>query len=167
MSTIWCVLQCGKPCNEATESITSLISWETIRNKALLWSGLDTFGDVYTSVDWDKGPSGHAVHKNCITIISTARRLKQAKNRQKKREVEENQNQSSSRSESSSLTASVVTAPLVTPSSVLPATLSTAQSSISYSAPHATSLTEPDAKRRRSSVEGPIHDKTKCIWYLR
>ena len=52
-----CVL-CGSLCNEATDTIRSTQRWENIKQKALLWNGLDKFGHVYPTVDWDKGPVG-------------------------------------------------------------------------------------------------------------
>ena len=67
-----CILQCGSLCNEATESIKSSQRWENIKEKALLWSGLDKSGHVYsTTVDWDKGPVGQCVHEKCrLTLIN-------------------------------------------------------------------------------------------------
>jgi len=56
-----CILPCGKLCVKASDSISSTERWETIKKKALLWSGLDKFGDVYTTVDWDNGPAGQYV----------------------------------------------------------------------------------------------------------
>ena len=58
MSTLPCVLQCGELCNEATDTIISVESWENLKEKAQLWSGLDKFGDIYATVDWDNGPGG-------------------------------------------------------------------------------------------------------------
>ena len=58
MSTVPCILQCGGLCNETTDAIACVESWDNIKKKALLWRGLDKFGDVYATVDWDNGPSG-------------------------------------------------------------------------------------------------------------
>uniref|UniRef100_UPI00358FA70A uncharacterized protein n=1 Tax=Myxine glutinosa TaxID=7769 RepID=UPI00358FA70A len=128
MSTVPCVLQCGGLCNEATDVITSVESWENLKKKALLWSGLDKFGDVYATVNWDNGPGRQCVHKSCRLTLWNANKLEQAKTRQKKREVKECQSQSSS---------------------------------VSEAFPPAAS---PPAKRLRSSVEGLIHEKKKCVW---
>lgn len=85
MSTaVPCVLQCGELCNEATDAITSVGRWENLKQKALLWSGLDTFGDVYTTVNWENGHNGQCVHKACSLHLATTRKLEQAKKRQKK-----------------------------------------------------------------------------------
>ena len=89
MSTVPCVLQCGRLCNEATDAIVSVESWENLKKKALLWSGLDKFGDVSAMVDWDNGPGAQCVHKSCKLTIWNAKKLEQAKTRHKKREVEE------------------------------------------------------------------------------
>ncbi|KAL8614173.1 hypothetical protein ACOMHN_026390 [Nucella lapillus] len=98
-AAIPCVLQCGEPCDETTDAITSIHRWESIKKKAQLWSGFDKFGDVYTSIIWDNGPDGQYVHNSCVLTLSNARKLEQAKNRQKKRAVDECQPHSSSLSE--------------------------------------------------------------------
>ena len=51
-----------------------------MKEKALLWSGLDKFGDVYAMVDWDKGPVGQYIHNTCMLTFSNAKKLEQAKN---------------------------------------------------------------------------------------
>jgi len=128
MSTIPCLLQCGVPCNEANDAIVNVESWENLKKKALLWSGLDKFGDVYATVDWNNGPGRQCVHKACKLTLWNTRKLEQAKARQTKLEVEVCPVQSSSMSVA-----------------FLPAA-------------------DPPAKRLRSSVEGLIHEKTKCVW---
>ena len=97
-----CMLQCGEPCNPATDAIGSIERWESIRQKALLWKGLDKFGSVHECVDWVKGPVGHFIHDSCRLTFSNTKKLEQAQKRQKKREVEEYQSQSSSIAEISS-----------------------------------------------------------------
>ncbi|KAI4796901.1 hypothetical protein KUCAC02_026681, partial [Chaenocephalus aceratus] len=54
--------KCGRVCSKATDAITSIEKWDTLKNNTELWSGLDKFGDVHTSIDWDTGPVGHCVH---------------------------------------------------------------------------------------------------------
>ena len=58
-----------------------------MKEKALLWSSLDKFGDVHATVDWDKGPVGQYVHNTCMLTFSNTKKLEQAKKRQKKREL--------------------------------------------------------------------------------
>ena len=84
MSTVPCILQCGEFCDETKDSITSIERWKNLKEKALLWRGLDKFGDVYATVDWDKGPMGQCVHDSCRLTLSNTRKLDQAKKRQKK-----------------------------------------------------------------------------------
>ena len=84
-----CVLQCGRFCNEATDSITSIERWENMKKKALLWRDLDRFGNVHAAVDWEKGPVGQYVHNTCRLTLWNAKKLKQSKERQKKREADE------------------------------------------------------------------------------
>ena len=93
-----CVLQCGELCDEATDSISSIERWENIKEKALLWSGLDKFGKVYATVDWHKGPTGLCVHSTCALTLWNAKKLEQAKKRQKKEEANQCQSQSLSTS---------------------------------------------------------------------
>jgi len=45
------ILQCGKLCDKNNDSISSIERWETIKQKALLWSDLDKFGNVYATID--------------------------------------------------------------------------------------------------------------------
>ena len=82
-----CIL-CGEPCNETIDSISSLERWENIHKKAMLWDGLDKFGNAYATVDWDKGPDGHCVHDSCRLTLYNANKLEQAQKRQKKRELD-------------------------------------------------------------------------------
>ena len=58
-----CIL-CGNVCNEATDSISSIERWENIKRKSQLWIGLDKFGNIHSSVDWEHGPAGHCVHES-------------------------------------------------------------------------------------------------------
>ena len=74
----------------------------SIRQKSLLWKGLDKFGSVHECVDWVKGPVGHFIHDSCILTLSNTKKLEQAQKRQKKREVDECLSQSSSVAEISS-----------------------------------------------------------------
>ena len=56
-----CLLQCGRPCNPATDAIGSTERWESIRQKSSFWKGLDKFGSIHECVDWVKGPAGHFI----------------------------------------------------------------------------------------------------------
>ena len=69
-----------------------------ISREKLLSKGLDKFGDVYERVDWDKGSVGQFVHDTCRLTLSSARKLEQAINRQRKRESDESQSSFSSKS---------------------------------------------------------------------
>ena len=75
--TMSTVLQCGGLCDEAADAI-STESWDSLEKKALLWSGLDKFGDVHATVDWGKGPIGQCVHDTCRVNLSRAKKLEQA-----------------------------------------------------------------------------------------
>ena len=58
----------------------------TLLRKLKDGKGLDKFGEVHETVDWEKGHSGQCVHNSCQLTISSERKLKQAQQRQKKRE---------------------------------------------------------------------------------
>jgi len=76
-----CILQCGKLCDEANDSISSIERWETIKQKALLWSELDKFRNIYATVDWNNGAAGQYVHDSCRLTLCNSKKLKQAKKR--------------------------------------------------------------------------------------
>ena len=80
------MLQCGEPCNPA---IGSFGRWESIRQKALLWKGLDKFGSVHECVYWELG----FMHDSCRFSFSNTKKLEQAQKGQKKREEDQCQSQ--------------------------------------------------------------------------
>ena len=84
MSPMLCVLQCGGLCNAATDAITSDKRWVNLKKKALLWSCLDKFGDIYKTVNWENGPSRKYIHDSCRLTICNSKKLEQAKTWQKK-----------------------------------------------------------------------------------
>ena len=51
--------------------------------------GLDKFGDVHATVDWDKGPIGQGVHDACRLNLCNMKKFEHTNKRQKKREVDE------------------------------------------------------------------------------
>jgi hypothetical protein len=68
-----CLLQCQKPC-DASNAIDNLRkeAWEKLKLKAFNWKGLDMFGNVYDTVNWQQGPSGKHVHGNCCFLTYRA-----------------------------------------------------------------------------------------------
>jgi len=90
-----CILQCGKLCDKANDSISSIERWETIKQKALLWSDLDKFGNVCATVDWDNGPAGQCVHDSCRLTLCYSKKLEQAKKRHMQKRFDEIQSQCS------------------------------------------------------------------------
>ena len=127
-----CVLKCGKPC-EATDTINQG-KWESLQLKSPKWSGLDKFGDVYTTTSWEDGPNNHYMHSSCYISISSSAVL------QKYRLRKDNESKN-------------------------------AQCEASEDLPAQSALCDekaegPSPKRLRSSVGGPLHDKTKCVWCM-
>ena len=85
-----CLFQCGDPCTEADEDYVSDITkhapnrWTNFEKQALLWKGLDRFGDLYDTVDWKKGAKGYVMHDSCRRQFMTKRKLEQARKRKDK-----------------------------------------------------------------------------------
>ena len=71
-------LLCDEPCTEDKSKFPS-DSWSHMKDKAFLWKGLDTFGDIYDKVDWNKGTIGIYFHKVCHLKLKSERKLEQAK----------------------------------------------------------------------------------------
>ena len=69
MATVPCILQCDSFCDENADVIASVESWKNLKEKALLWRGLDKFGDVFTAVDWMNGPGKQCGHKSSKLTI--------------------------------------------------------------------------------------------------
>lgn len=183
MSSISCILQCGEPSSEIPEAITSLESWEYVKKKAYLWRGLDRYGCIYDSVDWDNGPTGYYIHKICKLRIGTQKKLNEAKARQKKRKLQESHaqnvtisddiqpNVSSMESDNAlpfvphadSLNAPQDDQP-ANPHDDPPATQNDDPPVTSHVAPLTDHTSTPIAKRLRKNYKEKIHDKTKCVW---
>ena len=95
-----CILQCGNPCSK-TDSIDkiSLSKWNNIKTQCQKWIGLDTFELVYTSIDWELGPTGFFMHDRCYLKLCSGRKLLQAENRKQKQSQNlESEDQSSGNS---------------------------------------------------------------------
>ena len=84
-STRQCILKCGEACSDGdSRDGCSIESWKRLEEKALLWKGLDKFGDVYDDTDWESGSVGKFIHKQCRLIMFTPKRLDQAQTRKRK-----------------------------------------------------------------------------------
>jgi len=57
-----CILQCSKLCDKANDSISSIERSEIMKQKALLWSDLDKYGNVLYNCN---DPAGQCVHDSC------------------------------------------------------------------------------------------------------
>ena len=83
---------CQQECNEdKTDYLTD--SWNKLKAVALEWKGLDKYGNVFESVNWDNGPSGSSFHKLCKSkqlhpaALTSKRKLEQSKARKAKAET--------------------------------------------------------------------------------
>ena len=77
-----CMPQCGEPCNPATDLFHCIERWESIRQKALLWKGLEVFMNAL-------GVGHVCMIPACRLMFSNTKKLGQAQKRQKKREVDQ------------------------------------------------------------------------------
>ena len=70
-------------CNEACSEKCKLqeVGWNSMRENAKAWIGLDTFGTVSETVDWENDPEIYFLHNNCKLKLHNARPLDQAKKR--------------------------------------------------------------------------------------
>ena len=76
-----CMLLCNKECSEdhLINDISST-KWENIKEKSKLWQGLDKFGAVYKTYNWDCKPKAVYMHKNCyLMLCGTSHRAKAMK----------------------------------------------------------------------------------------
>ena len=71
-----CVVKCGKPCTsgDSIDKIT-LDKCSKIQTNAKEWKGLDKFGDVWDTTNWEDGQQGRFTHNSCyITLCSLKKR---------------------------------------------------------------------------------------------
>ena len=69
-------LLCSEDCSELCK--LSVTSWNSLKDKASLWTELDRFGGVYHNVKWEEGPTGKYLHSTCRLQISSKRLLEQS-----------------------------------------------------------------------------------------
>ena len=60
--------------------------WESLQKKSELWVGLDTFGKVAETVNWNASPCSYFMHTQCKIKLYNSRALDQAKKRKEKLE---------------------------------------------------------------------------------
>ena len=73
------VLKCGKPCNsdDSIEKITD-DKWSNAKSNAEQWKGLDKFGDVWDTTNWEDGQQGRYMHNNCYITLCSSNKREQA-----------------------------------------------------------------------------------------
>ena len=87
MTQYVCILQCGELC-DSTDTI-SIERWSKLKEKTKEWRGLDKFGCVYETTQWDQSEERIYIHTNCYLTLSSKRTLEQAKKRKKDRDSDE------------------------------------------------------------------------------
>ena len=80
--SVWCCL-CGQSCL-TTDKIT-VGKWQKIKEKCRDWSGLDKFGDVFNTTQWEIGPENQHAHSSCYITLCSSVKLEQARYRLKKK----------------------------------------------------------------------------------
>ena len=88
------MLLCGKQCSE-NDVISNLSSdkWKNIKTKSQQWKGLDKFGSVYESYNWDSKPKQICMHTNCYTVLCGTKHRKQAEKRKSNQLKSSNENE--------------------------------------------------------------------------
>ena len=66
----------GKACS-SKDSI-GIQKWQTLCTKSEKWDGLDKYGDLFKSTDWDAGPANNFICQSCYITLSSSRALNQA-----------------------------------------------------------------------------------------
>ena len=79
-----CIL-CQGDCDE-DKSNTPIEAWETLKNHAKNWEGLDKYGSVYDEVEWENGLQGVFYHKLCRAQIASKDKLSKALKQKKSAE---------------------------------------------------------------------------------
>lgn len=87
-------IACGENCS--LKETIGKEKWDALRTKSEKWDGLDKYGDLCKSTDWDAGPANKYIHISCYTSISSPRTLKQAVNRKEKQQKAQKQCSSAS-----------------------------------------------------------------------
>ena len=77
-----CLLHCRRSCdrNGSADNATDE-KWSSLREKAKKWQRLVTFGQVDSSVVWEKGPKELYMHSSCYATLFNKRVLSQAERR--------------------------------------------------------------------------------------
>ena len=77
-----CILQRGDPCSksDSIDKIT-LKKWKNIEGQSKKWTGLDILESVFTTADWNLGPTGLSMHDSCYIKLCSPRKLTQAEKR--------------------------------------------------------------------------------------
>ena len=81
-----CIL-CNEECSEKCK--LQEVGWNSTREKAKAWIGLDTLGTVSETVDWGNGPEIYLLHNKCKLKLHNERALDQGKKRKEKKDQEE------------------------------------------------------------------------------
>lgn len=73
-----CIL-CKEVCSD--QCTLKTVGWKGLQQKSELWIGLDTFGEVYETVDWSQSPNCYYLHEQCKIKLYSSRALDQARKR--------------------------------------------------------------------------------------
>lgn len=77
-----CVLKCGKTCKSS--DIISQGKWQSLESKSKRWSGLDRYGDIYSTTSWQDGPANYYMHQGCYISISSSDKVEKSRRRKRK-----------------------------------------------------------------------------------
>ena len=127
-----CIL-CDELCTETR--VYDSEKWQKLKLKAEEWKGLDKYGNVFNTVNWEEGPCGKnsTFHRKCVTYIQIAEKLAQAKARFQK-------------------------------SLVAAATEGDQVDTPALSQQETTGVSDDTNTRNTRKSTGVLHDKTKCVF---
>ena len=74
-----CVLKWGKPCTsrDSIDKIT-LDKWGKIQTSAKEWKGIDKFGDLWDTANWEDGQKGRFMYNSCYITLRSSKKREQA-----------------------------------------------------------------------------------------
>ena len=74
-SSLGLCLVCKDDCYDPKEERKDPKAWEELKDLAKKWKDLDRHGSLFKEVDWDKGPDGYFIHKNCRAVLGNKKTL--------------------------------------------------------------------------------------------
>ena len=131
-----CVLKCDKPCKSS--DIISQGKWKSLQAKVKLWTGLDQFGDIYDTISRENGLGAFTCTRHVTyPFCCQTSWIEPGSTKKKHSELAQSISQTSS-----------------------------SETEVGNSQCDDETDGQLPPKRLRSSIGGPPHGKTKCVWCM-